>query len=108
MWPSFVINLAQNVTRLENSRRQMDDMGIPWTRLDAVNGWALSDAEIAEVYSEELNRGTRAILWCARRSAAPLSHIEAWRRIAEGSEGAALSSRTISRPHRSCAARWNC
>jgi glycosyl transferase family 25 len=87
MWPSFVINLAQNVTRLENSRRQMDDMGIPWTRLDAVNGWALSDAEIAEVYSEDLNRERARYPLVRPEIGCALSHIEAWRRIAEGSEG---------------------
>jgi glycosyl transferase family 25 len=82
MWPSYIINLAENVTRLANSARQMDDLGIGWTRLEAVNGWALTDAEVAAVYDAREN---------ARRAKHPLvrpeigcylSHVDAWRRVA--------------------------
>ena len=34
MWPSYIINLEDNVTRLRNSSRQMDAQGIDWTRVD--------------------------------------------------------------------------
>jgi glycosyl transferase family 25 len=82
MWPSYIINLADNVTRLRNASRQMDAQGIPWSRVEGVNGWAMTEAEVAAVYARDEN---------ARRAKHPLvrpeigcylSHIEAWRRIA--------------------------
>ena len=84
IWPIQVINLADNHARLENVRQQMDAQGLIFERLDAVNGWALPEDEIARVYDQNGNR-TRA-----RHDLVPaeigcyLSHIGAWRRIAEG------------------------
>ncbi len=84
MWPALVINLAKNVVRMDNASRLLTAQGIPFERLDAVNGFALSPAETARVYDAAAN---------ARRGRAPLvgaeigcylSHIEAWRRIAAG------------------------
>ncbi len=82
MWTSYVINLAPNVERMRNSARQLEAQGLPWQRIEAVNGWALTPDEIARVYDAEAN---------ARRGKSPLvpaeigcylSHIEAWRTIA--------------------------
>jgi len=84
MWPSYVINLAQNVQRMENSARQLDDAGVPWEQIEAVNGWALSDADIAQVYDAARNarEGKRPLV--APEIGCYLSHIAAWERIADG------------------------
>ena len=85
IWPSYVINLAANTARMENVRRQFDENGLHFERIDAVNGWNLSEQEIARVYDAAQNRAY------ARHDLVPaeigcyLSHIEAWRRIAESS-----------------------
>ncbi|MEJ6390422.1 glycosyltransferase family 25 protein [Gymnodinialimonas ulvae] len=84
MWPIHVINLAENTVRLDNVRRQLDAQGLAFERIDAVNGWALSEQDITQVYDAKRNRRY------ARHDLVPaeigcyLSHIDAWKRIAEG------------------------
>ncbi len=86
VWPIQVINLADNTARLDNVRRQFEAQGLRFARLDGVNGWALSEVEIDEVYDEDRNQKH------ARHDLVPaeigcyLSHIEAWRSIAEGED----------------------
>ena len=85
MWPVYVINLAANTERLAASAAQMAAQGIGFERVDATNGWALSDVEVARVYDVASNRRqakhplVRAEIGCY------LSHIDVWRRIAGGS-----------------------
>jgi len=84
IWPSYVINLADNTVRMDNARRQLDAQGLPFHRIDGVNGWRLGPSEIARVYDAQANRAR------ARHDLVPaeigcyLSHIAAWRAIAEG------------------------
>jgi glycosyl transferase family 25 len=82
MWPSYVINLARNVQRLQNSARQLDAAGIPWERIEAVNGWELSDDEVAAVYDAERNARDGKQPLVAPEIGCYLSHIAAWERIA--------------------------
>ncbi len=87
MWPVYVINLARNTIRLANSAAQLDRQGIPFERIDAVDGWALPDAEIVRVYDSKEN-GRRARHPLIRSEiGCYLSHIAVWRRIAEGAAG---------------------
>ena len=83
-WPAYVINMDANTARLANCAAILDAQGIAWERVPGVNGWALTEAEVAQVYDAAAN---------ARRARHPLigpeigcylSHIEAWRRIAAG------------------------
>lgn len=84
MWPSYVINLAANTARWANSARQLRELGIPFDRIDAVNGWDLPDDEVARVYDVAANR-TRARTGLVRAEiGCYLSHIAAWTRIAAG------------------------
>lgn len=84
IWPSYVINLADNTARMDNARAQLEAQGIAFTRVEAVNGWTLPEAEIARVYDAKANAAR------ARHDLVPaeigcyLSHIKAWRAIAEG------------------------
>lgn len=84
VWPSYVINLADNVVRMENARAQLAAQDLPFQRIEAVNGWQLPPAEIARVYDAASNAKR------ARHDLVPaeigcyLSHIDAWRTIADG------------------------
>lgn len=85
IWPSYVINLADNTARMDNARAQLATQNLPFQRIEAVNGWQLSDADIARVYDATANAKR------ARHDLVPaeigcyLSHIDAWRAIADGS-----------------------
>lgn len=85
IWPCHLINLAENRDRLERSAAQFDAQGIAFRRVEAVNGWQMPPEALAQVYDARAN---------ARRARHPLvpaeigcylSHIDAWREIAEGS-----------------------
>ncbi len=55
-WPVYVINMDSNETRLARVGAELDSAGVVWTRLPAVNGRALSDAELVRVYDARANR----------------------------------------------------
>ena len=83
-WPVYVINMAANTTRMARASAVLERLGIPFTRFEAVDGRALSQAELARVYDPVAN---------ARRARHPmigpelgcyLSHIALWERIASG------------------------
>ncbi len=82
MWPSYVINLADNTARLDNAAAQLDAQNLPWERIDAVNGWALAEAEITRVYDAAANarRGRHPLV--PAEIGCYLRHIAAWERIA--------------------------
>lgn len=84
MWPAYVINLADNTARMDNSARALAAQGIAYERIDAVNGWHLPDARIAEVYDSAANarRGRHDLV--RPEIGCYLSHIAAWERIASG------------------------
>ena len=84
MWPSYVINLARNVQRMENSARQLDAAGLAWHRIDAVNGWELSQDEVAQVYDATRNARDGKQPLVAPEIGCYMSHIAAWERIAAG------------------------
>lgn len=85
MWPSYVINLRENHRRMEIAAATLSRQGVTFERVEAVNGWRLTDGEVEQVYDAASNRR------CARRPlllaeiGCYLSHVETWRRIASGS-----------------------
>ena len=85
MWPTYIINLAANTERLESSARQLAALGIAFERIDAANGWALSAADVAHVYDAARNRRRAKHPLVPPEIGCYLSHIEVWRRIADGS-----------------------
>lgn len=88
VWPAYFINLAQNTVRLENSIAQLGKLNIPFERIDAVDGRMLPDAEIVCVYDTDANRRRARHPLVRSEIGCYLSHIEFWRRIADGpSEG---------------------
>lgn len=86
MWLSYLINLKANTGRLENCAAQFEAAGLPWRRVEGVNGWALSDAEVAAVYDEDANRRRAKHPLVKPEIGCYLSHVEAWRQIADGAE----------------------
>lgn len=84
MWPSYVINLADNAIRLASCSTQLSAQGIAFERLEATNGWTLPEREVALVYDEAANRRRGRLPLVRPEIGCYLSHIEAWRRIATG------------------------
>lgn len=84
MWPSYLINLADNSDRLSRCATQFDAQGITFERIDAVNGWEMSDAEIADVYDVKANRIKAKHPLVRPEIGCYLSHIRAWEAIANG------------------------
>lgn len=84
MWPSYLINLAENDVRMQNSKRQFEEQNIPFERIDAVNGWKLSEEQINQVYDKQTNaiRGRAPLV--PAEIGCYLSHINAWQKIAKG------------------------
>ena len=87
VWPAYVINLAQNTVRLANSIAQLGKLNIPFERIDAVDGRVLPDAEIVCVYDTDANRRRARHPLVRSEIGCYLSHIEFWRRIADGPSG---------------------
>jgi len=86
MWPAYLINLAENTGRYARSKAQFDAQEIPFRRIDAINGQKLSECEIARVYDAKTNARRGKLPLVAPEIGCYLSHIEAWRIVAEGDE----------------------
>jgi glycosyl transferase, family 25 len=84
MWPSYVINLRDNTGRLSRVSSILNGQNIPFSRIEAVNGWELTPAEIGKVYDESRNARDGFQPLIPAEIGCYLSHIDAWRRIAEG------------------------
>jgi glycosyl transferase family 25 len=80
---TFVISLERATQRREHMSEQLGRLHLPFEFFDAVDGPALSEEQVRGVYDEERARQTfwgplnRGEIGCA------LSHIGAWRMIAE-------------------------
>jgi glycosyl transferase, family 25 len=84
MWPCYVINLAANAQRMENSAAALTAQGIQFERVEAVNGWALSDAEISRVYDSGKNHKHGKHPLVRPEIGCYLSHVECWKKAAAG------------------------
>lgn len=83
MWPVYVINLAANTERMAAVSAVLNGQNIPFSRIEGVNGWTLTEAEKAAVYDLARNgRDGRQPLVPAEIGCY-LSHIKAWQEIVE-------------------------
>lgn len=82
MWTSYVINLAPNTVRMKNAASQLRAQGLPFQRIDAVNGWELEASDIDEVYDMRANARRGKYPLVPAEIGCYLSHIEAWEAIA--------------------------
>src|SRR6476660_9011430 len=87
MWPAYVINLAANTRRMEHSARQLGAQAIAWRRIEGVDGWALSAGEVGRVYDRQRNARRAKHALVPPEIGCYLSHIAAWRAVAEGDAG---------------------
>jgi glycosyl transferase, family 25 len=90
MWPVYVINMADNVARMQSCTSALNALGIPFERFEAVNGRALSDAKASAVYDADANQRMFRLPLVRGELGCYLSHIELWRRIAAGNADGAI------------------
>ena len=81
MLPCYLINLDRSADRLAFINQRLQDLSIQYTRISAVDGSRLSEAERAE-FTRSRPRDGRS--WSAGQIGCFLSHVDAWRKIAEG------------------------
>lgn len=80
-WPVYLINLEKDRTRLEAATAELARVGVPWTRVPAINGRALPSERIAKVYDAKANRARARHPLTPPEIGCYLSHIAAWRAI---------------------------
>jgi len=89
-WPVYVVSLRSAVERRARCVEILGRLGISFEFFDAVEGAALSEAEIGAVYDAGRNAReykrplSRGEIGCF------LSHYELWKRIAAGTDGGAV------------------
>ncbi len=83
MWPAYVINLDANTARLDAVGTVLRGQDISFSRINAVNGWTLTPDDIARAYDVRRNASDARQPLVPAEIGCYLSHIEAWRRIAE-------------------------
>jgi glycosyl transferase, family 25 len=83
VWPAYVINLRDNTARMQNSAAQFDAHKIAFSRIDAINGWQMTDADIALVYDAAANQKRGKFPLVRPEIGCYLSHIKAWKAIAQ-------------------------
>ena len=89
-WPVYVVSLRSAVERRARCVEILGRLGISFEFFDAVEGAALSEAEIGAVYDAGRNAReykrplSRGEIGCS------LSHYELWKRIAAGGSGGAV------------------
>lgn len=87
MWPAYVINLSDNAARMRAADAILRAQSIAYQRIEAVYGKRLSTAEIAAAYDADRNARDGRHPLVPAEIGCYLSHIDAWRRIAEGPAG---------------------
>lgn len=81
-WPVYLINLEKDRTRLEAATAELSRAGAAWIRVPAVNGRNLPSERIAKVYDAHANRTRARHPLTLPEVGCYLSHIAAWRNIA--------------------------
>ncbi|MCP4183078.1 MAG: glycosyltransferase family 25 protein [Hyphomicrobiales bacterium] len=83
-----MINLKKNKVRLENSHQYFTAENIPFTRIDAVNGWDLDEQRISQVYDADTAKIRYKYPLVKPEIGCYLSHLEAWQKIVDsGADG---------------------
>jgi len=90
VWPIHVINMAANTVRMTECAQALTAFGLRFQRFEAVNGRALSNTDIAEVYDAVANRTAFRHPLLAGEIGCYLSHIAVWRLIAAGDAAGAV------------------
>nr|WP_136252784.1 glycosyltransferase family 25 protein [Ningiella ruwaisensis] len=90
MLPIFVINLDRSEGRLKKASTQLDNLGIKFERISAVDGRAISREELYKHYCIEQNKQKYHRALTPGEIACYLSHRKAWQQIVERALPAAI------------------
>lgn len=82
MTPIYLINLDRSIDRLRFVKQRLDDLGLPFSRIQAVEGSCLTASERAAFVAARPRDGKRG--WRDGQIGCFLSHREAWRMISSG------------------------
>lgn len=82
MLPTYLINLDRSADRLAFIDQRLQALSIQYTRIAAVDGSCLSATERSEFIMARPRDGRS---WSAGQIGCFMSHVDAWRNIAEGS-----------------------
>lgn len=87
---TWVINLDRATERLARVSRQLDGIGLPWTRLRAVEGRALPPQEVAAALDADTFRRWHGMEPALGEVGCYLSHVAAMRALLDSPHAAAL------------------
>ncbi|AVJ55208.1 glycosyl transferase [Idiomarina sp. OT37-5b] len=90
MLPVYVINLDRSRERLQHASQQLHSIGVDFTRIAAIDGRQLSDAEIDRVYDSERNRQRFYASLTRGEIACYMSHRKAWQQLLDSPAQAAV------------------
>jgi glycosyl transferase family 25 len=79
----LVINLDRSPARMQRTREQLEQLGLAFERVPAVEGTALSPAEVHRHYDERLNRRGHHTAMTPGEIGCYCSHLKAWQLILE-------------------------
>jgi glycosyl transferase family 25 len=83
MIPCYLINLDRAPARLAFISRRLQALGIPYSRLSAVDGSAMPEKDRTAFIASRPRDGRT---WSAGQVGCFMSHVKAWEKIAEGLE----------------------
>jgi len=89
-WPVFVINMADNTTRMACATSELKRLGIPFSRFEAVNGRSLSPDTLEQVYDPDANLRRARHPLVGPEIGVYLSHVALWNKIAAGEESGGI------------------
>ena len=90
-WPVYVINMAANSTRMARVTAELERIGVPFERFEAVNGRALDAQKLAQVYDPQANLTRARHPMVGPEIGCYLSHLHLWQKIAaDTAEGAII------------------
>ena len=89
-WPVYVINMADNTTRMAKAAAALNAQGIAFERFDAVVGATVSAAELARVYDPAANKTRFRYPLLPGEIGCYLSHLALWEKIANGPGAGAI------------------
>jgi glycosyl transferase family 25 len=84
MWPVYVINMAANTTRMARAASELEHLGIPFTRFEAVDGRALLQDALEQAYDPDANLRRARHPLVGPEIGCYLSHVALWNQIAAG------------------------
>jgi glycosyl transferase, family 25 len=90
--PVFVINLTRSVERRNHTIKQLNDLGVPFQIIEAVDGAELSDREILHYHNSDIWKcGLRSRYLLKEEIGCALSHLKVYRKMVdEGIEAACI------------------